>query len=150
VRLYILPGVGHCGGGDGPSIKDFLAPMMAWVERGIAPGALPAEHIPQPVRAQGVQGGPGGPGGPAGGFMGQGGQQPAGPADMTRPIFPYPHTQKYIGTGDVRDAASFVQGPAKPAPANVFEWFGADFYKPAPFKWCMAIGPTTLDCTDTR
>lgn len=169
VRLYLLPGVAHCGGGDGPSIRDFLGPMQAWVERGIAPGALQASHIPQPVRGQGgpggpgaqAQGGPGGAGGPGGpggagggqgggGFMGQGGQQPAGPPDLTRPIYPYPYTQKYIGTGDVKDAANFVQGPAKPAPARVFEWFGADFYKAGPVKWCTATGPTSIECKDSR
>jgi feruloyl esterase len=160
VRLYLLPGVGHCGGGDGPSIHDFLAPLQAWVERGVAPGALPASHIPQPVRgmggqaAPGGQAGPGGPGGPGrqggGGFMAQGGQEPSGPADLTRPIYPYPYTQKYTGTGDVKDAANFVEGPARPAPASLFEWWGADFYKPGPEKWCTATGPTTLDCKDSR
>jgi feruloyl esterase len=163
VRLYVLPEVGHCGGGDGPSIRDFLAPLMSWVEKGVAPGALPGAHVPQPVRAAGGrggqggpggpgQGGPGGPGGPGGGggFMMQGMQQATGTPDLTRPIYPYPYTQKYNGTGDVKDAASFTEGPAKPAPASVFEWFGADFYKPGPFKWCTATGPTSLDCKDSR
>ncbi len=165
VRLYLLPGVAHCGGGDGPSIRDFLSPLMAWVERGVAPGALPASHIPQPVRAQRAQGGQGAPGAPGqgaqaqggpggqgggGGFMAQGGQQPAGTPDLTRPIYPYPYTQKYTGTGDVKEAANFVKGPAKTAPANVFEWLGADFYKAGPEKWCTATGPTTLDCKDSR
>jgi hypothetical protein len=82
--------------------------------------------------------------------MAQGGQEPSGPADLTRPIYPYPYTQKYTGTGDVKDAANFVEGPARPAPASLFEWWGADFYKPGPEKWCTATGPTTLDCKDSR
>ena len=82
--------------------------------------------------------------------MGQGGQQAAGPPDLTRPVYPYPYTQKYTGNGDVKEAANFVQGPARPAPASVFEWLGADFYKPVAFKWCTATGPTSLSCKDTR
>jgi feruloyl esterase len=170
-RLYLLPGVGHCGGGDGPSIRDFLSPLMGWVERGVAPEALPASHIPQPTRGAGGPGrgnpgqaGPGGPGGP-GGFGGPGG--PEGPGgggffaqgnndaggakpDLTRPVYPYPYTQKYIGSGDVREAANFEKGPAMPAPATVFQWFGSDFYKPGYEKWCTSTGPTSLDCKNSR
>jgi feruloyl esterase len=151
-RLYVLPGVAHCGGGDGPSIRDYLGPMMSWVEKGIAPGALPATHVPQAARgAGGGRGGAGGQGAAGGGgFMMQGMQQAAGTPDLTRIIYPYPYTQKYTGTGDVKDAANFVRGPAKPVPASVFNWFGADFYKAKPFKWCTATGPTTLDCKETR
>lgn len=42
-RLYLLPGVAHCGGGEGPSSFDLLSSMMDWVERGIAPGAFAAK-----------------------------------------------------------------------------------------------------------
>lgn len=31
-RLYLLPGVGHCGGGKGPSNLDLLTAMMNWVK----------------------------------------------------------------------------------------------------------------------
>ncbi len=174
VRFYVLPGVGHCGGGDGPSIRDFLTPLQVWVEHGIAPGALPGAHTPQQARAQGGgmggQGGPGGPGGMAqggpggpegmggggqggmggmgmGGIMGQGGAQ-AKP-DLTRPIYPYPYLAKYTGKGDPKDAANFVQGPARPAPASVFDWWGANFYTPHYEKWCTGNG-AILSCTDSR
>jgi feruloyl esterase len=39
-RLYLLPGVHHCGGGEGPSLVDFLTPVMDWVEKGAAPEAV--------------------------------------------------------------------------------------------------------------
>jgi hypothetical protein len=39
-RLYLLPGVYHCGGGEGPSLVDLLTPVIDWVERGVAPGAV--------------------------------------------------------------------------------------------------------------
>lgn len=165
VRLYLLPGVGHCGGGDGPSIRDFLGPMMAWVERGVAPGGLPASHIPQPVRAQGGQGrqggqggpggpggmgGPGGPGEMGGGFFGQGNMDTRGAKpNLTRTVYPYPYTQRYIGSGDVSDAANFTEGPARPVPTSIFSWFGADFYKPGYMKWCTGDG-STLECENSR
>ena len=130
-RLYALPGVGHCGGGDGPSVRDFLPGLQLWVERSIAPGALLA------FRGSGV---------------GRGGAQEGAsvPApDLARPIYPYPYTQKYTGTGDIKDAANFVEGPARPAPASLFTWWGADFYKPGYEKWCTVNG-TTIDCKDSR
>ena len=185
VRFYVLPGVGHCGGGDGPSIRDFLTPIQLWVERGIAPGVLPGEHTPQQPRAQGARaqgggqgapgqpgmapGGPGGPEGPGGmppggpggmpgmGGMDMGGMGPGGPPqsgppakpDLTRPIYPYPYLAKYIGTGDIKDAANYVQGPAAPAPPEIFNWFGAGFYTPHYEKWCTGSG-AVLTCKDAR
>jgi len=41
-RLYLFPGVAHCGGGQGPSSFDLLSPMLDWVERGVAPDAVVA------------------------------------------------------------------------------------------------------------
>jgi feruloyl esterase len=45
MRLYMLPGVQHCGGGNGPDRIDLLTPLMAWVEDGVAPGAVPAHAL---------------------------------------------------------------------------------------------------------
>ena len=44
-RLFMAPGMGHCGGGPGPNTWDKLAPMVDWVENGIAPDFLVAEHF---------------------------------------------------------------------------------------------------------
>ena len=41
-RLYMLPGVGHCAGGDGPDRFDLLSKVIAWVEDGAAPGPITA------------------------------------------------------------------------------------------------------------
>jgi Tannase and feruloyl esterase len=41
-RLYLVPGMAHCQGGEGPNQIDLLTPMMAWVERNIAPDAIVA------------------------------------------------------------------------------------------------------------
>ncbi|MBC2667275.1 tannase/feruloyl esterase family alpha/beta hydrolase [Novosphingobium flavum] len=118
MRFYLLPGVYHCGGGDGPVLANLLLPLMVWVERGVAPGVLEGVHVPrgpgpQPMNAP----------------------QPA--ADLTRPIWPYPYTQQYLGHGDVRKAASFVRGPARLAPvAELSNWAGMGLYRAGAQKWC--------------
>ena len=128
VRFYLLPGVYHCGGGDGPVIGNLLEPLMAWVERGIAPGVLEGVHVPRPA-----------------GF----GPPPKtnSAPDLTRPIYPYPYTARYIGKGDVRSAANYVRGPA--LPLTFPQWAGSGFFGPNALKWCTAAGKR-LDCTLTR
>ena len=83
LRFFLLPGVGHCGGGDSANQVDILTPLMAWVETHKAPEVLVAgKPVPQaggqgggPGGGPGGQmGGPGGPGGPP-----QGGQAAGGP-----------------------------------------------------------------------
>ncbi len=41
-RLYMVPGMLHCGGGDAPTNIDWHAAIMAWVEKGTAPTVLTA------------------------------------------------------------------------------------------------------------
>lgn len=41
-RLFLAPGMGHCGGGPGPNSWDKLAPLVDWVENGVAPETLTA------------------------------------------------------------------------------------------------------------
>ncbi len=43
-RLFMVPGMGHCRGGNGPDTWDRLAPLVDWVEHGTAPDALIATH----------------------------------------------------------------------------------------------------------
>jgi feruloyl esterase len=40
VRLFLAPGVYHCGGGPGPDQIDLLAALDQWVETGKAPATL--------------------------------------------------------------------------------------------------------------
>jgi feruloyl esterase len=40
-RLYLVPGMAHCGGGVGPKSVNALKPVEDWVEKGIPPGSLP-------------------------------------------------------------------------------------------------------------
>ena len=44
-RLFMAPGMGHCGGGPGPNTWDKLGPMVDWVENDIAPDFVVAEHL---------------------------------------------------------------------------------------------------------
>ena len=55
LRLFLLPGTGHCGGGDGFAQIDTLTPLMAWVERAEAPQQLLAAQVPD--NAHGPRGG---------------------------------------------------------------------------------------------
>jgi feruloyl esterase len=174
-RLYLFPGGYHCGGGEGPFSMDLLTPIMLWVERGIAPGAIVAAHVPEnrmmlgppPNGVPGAEAGPlaGGPGGPGGPPMGlPGGARglpmmqgpppgmaavtPAKP-DRTRPIYPYPFTAQYTGKGSIDDAANFVQGPARPAPAAALDWFGSSFYSAGYEKWCTGNG-AVFNCKNSH
>ena len=40
LRLYMQPGVAHCGGGTGPDQGELLAALSQWVEAGVAPDTL--------------------------------------------------------------------------------------------------------------
>lgn len=41
-RLFLAPGMGHCGGGNGPNSWDKLSDLVQWVELGIAPESIVA------------------------------------------------------------------------------------------------------------
>jgi hypothetical protein len=46
VRLFMVPGMGHCAGGDGPSVIDTLGALEQWVDTGVAPERLVASNPP--------------------------------------------------------------------------------------------------------
>ena len=81
VRLFMVPGMGHCGGGEGPDTFDTLGVLENWVEQGKAPERIIAAH------------------------------QIRGRTDRTRPLCAYPQVARYNGTGSIDDAASFTCGP---------------------------------------
>lgn len=43
-RLFMIPGMDHCGGGDGASVFDFVGEIDRWVETGVAPQAIEGFH----------------------------------------------------------------------------------------------------------
>ena len=88
LRLFMVPGMNHCGGGEGPSAIDTLAALDAWAASGTAPDRLIAARAPSAA-------GPPGPPGP-----------PLPP--MTRPLCPYPAVARYKGEGPTDKAESFA------------------------------------------
>ena len=77
-RLFLLPGVAHCEGGEGPDNVDWLAHLTKWVEQGRAPNRVIASKKDE---HQSVL--------------------------MTRAIYPYPLRAVYKGTGYKDDANNF-------------------------------------------
>jgi len=130
-RLYLLPGVHHCGGGEGPSLVDFLTPMMAWVEGKQAPDSVLARQakLSQP------SGNFGQPPGlrPAGSLPAQ---RPAGESaasvSRSRPLYPYPEIARYSGQGD-RNLAEHYRRGAPLTRGETPPWAGADFFSPTSY-----------------
>jgi feruloyl esterase len=77
-RLFMVPGMNHCGGGPGATSFDMLTVLERWVEHGIAPIQIPASRIVD------------------------------GKSIRTRPLCPYPQVATYNGAGSTGDAANFV------------------------------------------
>lgn len=84
-RLFLVPGMQHCGGGPGPAKFDMVTPLEQWVEHGTAPDRVLASH----VAATGV-------------------------VDRTRPLCAYPMEAQWNGTGSTDDAQNFVCAAPKP------------------------------------
>jgi len=79
VRLFMIPTMGHCAGGDGPNAFDSNSAIVDWVEKAEAPEELTGYH----VGADGVIG-------------------------MTRPLCAEPKVAVYKGSGSTDEAANFV------------------------------------------
>jgi feruloyl esterase len=77
-RLFMVPGMAHCGGGEGPNAFDTVGALEQWVEHGKAPDEIIASHSTN------------------------------GKIDRTRPLCPYPQVASYKGTGSTDQASSFV------------------------------------------
>lgn len=45
-RLFMVPGMGHCAGGDGPFVFDPLSVIEAWAEKGVAPERIVVSKPP--------------------------------------------------------------------------------------------------------
>ncbi len=78
IRLFMVPGMGHCAGGEGPNTFNAMDALSQWVEKGKAPEQMVASHSTR------------------------------GSVDRTRPLCPYPQVAQYKGTGSTDEAASFI------------------------------------------
>ncbi len=91
MRLFMIPGVYHCRGGDGPDAVDFLDAIARWVEQGRAPAKLIAFKAREPVPLPREYSLP----------------LPANQVVSSLAVFPYPAGSGYSGSGDPRDAANW-------------------------------------------
>jgi len=93
-RLYMVPGLQHCGGGPGANSfgqfgqgapdpqHNMQVALEEWVEKGIPPSAIVATKFVDDDPSKGVK--------------------------FTRPLCPYPQVAKLKGAGDPNDADNFV------------------------------------------
>jgi feruloyl esterase len=84
-RLFMVPGMAHCGGGEGTDNFDMLSALEQWRENGKAPENIPASRI------EGAK------------------------VVRTRPLCPYPQQAIYKGSGSTDQAENFycAVAPAK-------------------------------------
>jgi feruloyl esterase len=94
VRLYMVPGMQHCGGGSGPNVfgqggvakgdanSNIAAALERWVEQGVAPDAIIATKYKSGANA-------------------------SSEVERTRPLCVFPKVAKYKGSGSTDDAANF-------------------------------------------
>lgn len=78
LRLFMVPGMGHCSGGAGTDQFNKMAVLERWRETGVAPDKILASHVTENA------------------------------VDRTRPLCPYPKVATYRGSGSVNDAENFV------------------------------------------
>ena len=77
-RLFMVPGMGHCGGGEGTDSFDMVNALEQWVEQKKAPAQILASRIRN------------------------------GKVERTRPLCPYPQVAVYSGQGSVDESANFT------------------------------------------
>ena len=77
-RLFMAPGMAHCGGGEGPNTFDMLFALEQWVEYREPPDRIIASHATD------------------------------GRVDRTRPLCPYPQVAVYRGQGSTDAAGNFA------------------------------------------
>jgi len=78
-RLYMVPGMAHCRGGEGTDVFDMMSELERWVEQGRPPNRI--------VASRAASGG-----------------QPR----RTRPLCPYPETARYGGAGSTDEESNFI------------------------------------------
>jgi len=96
-RLFMVPGMAHCGGGAGPNSfgqggnpnpgdahNDIIAALENWVEKGAAPSAIISTKFEH--------------------------DDPTGKIARTMPLCPFPSMARYRGKGDVNDAVNWACG----------------------------------------
>ncbi|MGI5504945.1 tannase/feruloyl esterase family alpha/beta hydrolase [Lentzea sp. CA-135723] len=101
-RLFVVPSMWHCDGGDTLTGFDPFRALVSWVEGGQAPSKIIAE-----------------------------GRDQNGTVVRTRPVYPYPLRARYTGSGSIDDAANFVAAPGFGFDDRI-RWAGEDLYRSGP------------------
>ena len=78
IRLFMAPGMNHCGGGPGPNLVNWMAALERWREAGVAPERIDAVRIAN------------------------------NRIEVSRPLCPYPQIAVYSGKGTTNDAGNFT------------------------------------------
>ena len=80
-RVFVVPNMGHCGGGPATDQFDPLTPLVNWVEHGVAPDAI----------------------------LASGTNFTSAPTTRSRPLCPYPQEVRYAGPpeGDLSIATNY-------------------------------------------
>jgi len=121
LRLFLIPGMYHCGGGDGFTSIDPLTPLMAWVEGGDAPDSLIASRSDGDAAS------------------GRG-----------RTIAAWPATSVLTRGADADLPASWHTGPPLEVPAKLYSsWAGARLFEPGYERECGFDG-AKFSCRNKR
>ncbi|WP_433274361.1 tannase/feruloyl esterase family alpha/beta hydrolase [Actinosynnema sp. CS-041913] len=95
-RLFMVPSMYHCAGGDTLNTFDPLPELVRWTEDSAAP-----DRVIATARAA------------------------DGAVTRSRPVFPYPLQARYDGSGSIDDAANFVATRPPHPPGDTVDWVGA-------------------------
>lgn len=94
-RLYLLPGVAHCGGGQGPSNMDAVTAITDWVTAGKAPSSLLTTSTSS-----------------------------SGTVTATRPVYAYPDIAVDTTGGSIYAASSYTPQVSKAEQSLSITWLG--------------------------
>jgi feruloyl esterase len=100
LRLFMVPGMFHCRGGDAPNLFDPLPSLVDWVEHGEAPERIVAT------------------------------QKRGATVLRTRPLVPYPDEARYTGRGEPNDAQNWIAVRPALLPDDRVDWAWAPPQQP--------------------
>ncbi|MGW7418758.1 tannase/feruloyl esterase family alpha/beta hydrolase [Streptomyces sp. NPDC054813] len=95
-RLFLLPGVAHCGGGQGPDTFDALTAITDWVTKGVAPDRLTTRSVDS-----------------------------GGNTTASRPVYPFPYYAKNTTGGSAADAGSYTPVKSTAEAGLKLDWLGS-------------------------
>jgi feruloyl esterase len=95
-RLFLLPGVAHCGGGQGPDSFDALTAVVDWVTKDEAPASLLTKSVDSD-----------------------------GKATASRPVYPFPYVAENTTGGPADQADSYTPVRSAAESGLTLNWLGS-------------------------